>query len=107
MGKSQRTKGHAWERKIARDLQVIDPTAKRNLEYQEGGTRDIVTRLPLKIQAKNQKVPKFLEAVREANQDKEDGEMGLGVVKVTNKGEYAIMTWQDFMMLLRRCFISL
>jgi hypothetical protein len=48
MGKSQRNKGHMWERQIARDLHVVDPTAKRNLEYQEGGTRDIVTRLPFK-----------------------------------------------------------
>jgi hypothetical protein len=106
MGKSQRTKGHSFERKIANDLRIVDRTAKRNLEYQEGGTRDIVTRLPFKLQCKNQKVPKFLEAIREANHEKEEGEMGLGVVKVTNKGEYAIMTWDDFMTLIRRCFIS-
>jgi hypothetical protein len=105
MGKSQRNKGHMWERQIARDLHVVDPTAKRNLEYQEGGTRDIVTRLPFKIQAKNQKVPTFLQAIKEANQDKQKDEMGLGVVKVTNKGEYAIMTWEDFLKLLRLCFI--
>jgi len=61
--------------------------------------------LPFKIQCKNSKRPKFLDAVREANTDKEKSEMGLGVVKVTNKGEYAIMEWEDFLRLLRLCFI--
>lgn len=106
-GKGSRLKGLGWERQVASDLRAVDPTAKRNLEYQEGGTRDIVTRLPFKIQAKNQKVPQFLLAVREANQDKHKDEMGLGAVKVTNKGEYAVMKWEDFLNLLKRAFVSL
>jgi hypothetical protein len=105
IGKSERNKGHKWERAVANSLHIVDPTAKRNLEYQEGGTRDIMTRLPFKIQCKNSKRPKFLDAVREANTNKDKDEMGLGAVKVTNKGEYAIMEWEDFLRLLRLCFI--
>lgn len=106
MSKSQRTKGHSWERSVARDLQEIDPAAKRNLEYQEGGTRDIVTQLPLCVQCKNQKVPKFHQAIREARHGKLDHELAVGAVKVTNQGEYAIMDWSDFMKLLRKTFIK-
>ena len=80
-----------WERQVANDLRAVDHVARRNLEYQEGGTRDIVTQLPFKVQCKNQK--------------KEQGEMGVGAVKITNRGEFAIMTWNDFMMLVRQCFI--
>jgi hypothetical protein len=50
-GASSRKKGHSFEREVAGDLRSIDPGAKRNLEYQKGGS-DIDTSLPYSIQCK-------------------------------------------------------
>lgn len=100
MGKSERRKGHDWERKVANDLKEIDPNAMRNLEYQKGQGFDITTELPFRIQCKSQKRINFLDALKEA--DKNSKFIPLVVGKVTNKGEYAFLKWSDFREILKR-----
>lgn len=105
--KGARTKGHSWERQIAKDLRGLDSSAKRVLEYQEGLGYDIQTRLPLKIQAKSQKRPNLMKAMKEAEGSVVKGsvEMPMAVIKITNKGEYALMRWSDLLIIMKKAFI--
>ncbi len=96
MSKSHRTKGHSWERRIANDLKPIDPSAKRLLEYQEGMGIDIDTKLPLRIQCKSSfQASKGLTGLAEAGE--EAGKLSVCALKVTQKGEFAILHWADFL----------
>jgi len=54
-GKSSRTKGHSYEREIAKKLREIYPNARRALEYQEGTGVDIENTGKLRIQCKRGK----------------------------------------------------
>ena len=103
-GKGARSKGHQWERQIARDLREIDQTAKRNLEYQEGSGYDIDTTLPYRIQAKSRKQINFLSALQEIPEN--DGNIPVVAGKITGKGEYAFMKWSDFLWLVTRAHIQ-
>lgn len=113
MGKEARQKGHSFERKIARDLREIDPSAKRVLEYQKGLGYDIqLDNLPFLIQCKSQVRPNFISALQEAVEAKKGdsklaGRIPLAICKVTSKGEYAIMAWDDFLKLIRRAFVEI
>jgi hypothetical protein len=104
-GAGSRTKGHQWERDVANSLKAIDPTAKRNLEYQEGSGFDISMELPLKIQCKCQKRPNFVAALSEAESAcKETSHMPLAAIKVTGKGCYALVKWSDMVRLLEHFY---
>lgn len=111
-GKGARAKGHNFERKVARDLRSIDPTAKRLLEYQEGKGIDIeLQTLPLAIQIKNRKQPNLISALHEATEatlcdSKFAGRLPLAICKATNKGEFVVMHWSDMLKLLKKAFIS-
>lgn len=103
-GKGARTKGHSFERKIANDLRILDATAKRNLEYQEGSGYDIETWLPYLIQCKSQKRVNWLQAMREIPEIKEQIPIVAG--KVTGIGEFAFLKWSDFLMMIKRIHIQ-
>lgn len=97
MGKSQRVKGHQFERDLAISLRTLDPTAKRHLEYQEGAGYDIDTKLPLTIQCKAGARPPWLKSIMEAIKVAPQGRYPVGAVKVDNVGEFAVMQWDDFL----------
>lgn len=98
MGKSQRVKGHSFEREIAISLRHIDPTAKRQLEYQEGLGRDICTNLPLAIQCKaSPQASIALKGFQEAYKSAEGFEIPVCAWKCDRKGIFALLTWQDFL----------
>lgn len=126
MGARERRKGHDFERKVARDLRKIDPSARRVLEYQEGLGYDIhLERLPIIVQVKSAKRVGFIAALQEAVEAKErlniahssklearrergvvEEKMPLAVCKVTGKGEYAVIRWADMLKLLKKVFIE-
>lgn len=99
-GKTNRRKGHNWEREVANDIRTfgLDPTAKRHLEYQEGGGMDIETKLPLTIQCKcGGHSSVGFTGLHEAIKSMKPGSFPVCALKVLNKGDYAIMTWNDFL----------
>ena len=94
-----RRRGHDLERQVARDLREFDPTAIRNLEYQEGSV-DICTKLPFAIQCKNQANPSVWQALREA-ESAANSKMPLAVVR-RGKQTVAVLYWKDFLKILKR-----
>lgn len=103
-GKGARAKGHSFERKISSDLRGIDVTAKRRLEYQAGIGFDIDTRLPYLIQCKSQKRVNWIQAMNEIPEEK--GFIPVVAGKVTQKGEFAFLRWDDFLNMLKRIHIG-
>jgi hypothetical protein len=104
MGKSERRKGHQWERAVAISLRDIDPTAKRLLEYQEGAGHDLATVLPYRFQCRNRKNINWVSSLKEIPES--DGNVPVVAGKVTNKGEYAFLKWSDFIWLLKRAHLK-
>lgn len=70
MSKLSRTKGHSFERDVARRLHPIFPDARRQLEYQEGLGIDLTNTGNLAIQCKRYKKyvnPSMIEEVPEGD----------------------------------------
>jgi hypothetical protein len=102
MGKSQRIKGRAWEQEVARSLRGIDPSAQRLLEYQQGYGYDIrLKELPLRVQCKSGHLPPWRKALDEASAAASGaGAIPVAAIKVSHRGEYAVLHWQDFVEVL-------
>lgn len=102
--KGRRKKGHAYERKVANDFRKLGwVKCKRHLEYQSGEAelgQDLDNTYPFLVQckAKNkaQSPNSLLDQIKE-----QEGCYKLGVLKIDNKGEYAIMKWSDLQELLQ------
>jgi Holliday junction resolvase len=102
-GKASRTKGHSFERKIARKMQEVGfENARRHLEYHMDDAKgvDIDNTDPFKIQCKALKktpnIPKVFDEIKDVDED------GIPVVafKVDRKGEYICLKLQDFLNLV-------
>lgn len=108
MGKAQRTKGHSWERSIAVALRHIDPNARRNVQETQIASVDILTDLPLAIQAKCLKnwsvLPHaILKQAKDGRLDKDD--MPVGVVKIDRKSpNLVILDFEDFIAMLEKLY---
>lgn len=101
-GKAPRLKGHSWEREVANDLKDAGFTkAKRLLEYQEGVGVDIENAEPFAIQCKNLAKPPSFNKMLEYMDEVQLPGWRLLALKVTRKGEYAIMEWEDLMALIQ------
>jgi hypothetical protein len=113
MGKSQRDKGHNWEREVAKRLRDHGMDARRNImETQLGNTGDVHIfnnegEMIACVQCKNMKSPSVWKAMNEAviasNIHSRIGEepVPVSVVKRTAKPgqpveEYAVMRFEDF-----------
>lgn len=100
MGKSQRDKGHSWERECARDLQAHNlPRTRRQLEYHPDDANgvDLQNTGPFSVQCKSvAKMPSFKTIFDAMPEDT----LRVLALKVTNKGSYAVVSWVDFMDLL-------
>lgn len=106
MGKSQRVKGHSWEREVAQRIREIDPNSKRQLEYQEGMGIDIATTLPLAIQCKAMMRPNFLQAFKEAKNSVKvkNGAHPVVAAKADHKGNYMLFDFEFALELLKKYF---
>lgn len=113
MGKSQRDKGHNWEREVAKRLRAYGIDARRNiLEAQLGNTGDVHvfnsdSEMIACVQCKNMKSPSVWKAMREAIESCDvqtrmgENPIPVSVVKRTAKPgqpveEYAVMRFDDF-----------
>jgi hypothetical protein len=86
MGRRSQRKGAAWEREVGHLLEkATGRPAVRNLEERRsGGGRDLVTPLPLCVQAKVGARPNPLAALEEAQSSAVPGELPVAVVKQHN-----------------------
>jgi len=103
MGKSQRTKGHSYERFTAQKMREIGyPEARRHLEYQDGEANgiDIANTGQFAVQCKAMKNQPNLPKVFGELKNKED-EIPVVVFKVDRKGEYACFKLEDALMLMQ------
>ena len=97
MGKSQRTKGHQFERRVAADMREIGyEEARRQLEYNEDDANgiDIQNTKPFAVQCKAMKqqpnVPKVMKEIKHSFD-----EIPVVVYKVDNKGIFAAFRYED------------
>ena len=102
-GKTNRRKGHSFEREVANDIKHIFPEAKRQLEYQTDECQgvDIANTGRYKIQCKNHKRYVSVNTIKEIECDKKD------VPIVVTKGRrilpaMAILPWKDLIDLIRK-----
>ncbi len=104
-GKSSRTKGHNFERKIARDLTEATGMMHRRVltETRDGNYGDVRARgLPVVYQCKCQAKPNVWAAVKEAMIATGPGDYAVAAVKRTTAGgspseEIAAMPWDDWL----------
>lgn len=97
-GKSSRTKGHSFERAIAKYLRILFPKAKRNLEYQEGQGVDLEGTGCFKFQLKRRKNYSPMTALFEV--PKNDDNIPVLVTKADFKPILVAMYWDDFTKLM-------
>lgn len=102
MGKSQRVKGHSFERLTAKELREIGfENAKRNLEYQSD-TRgvDVTDCDPFEIQCKIGKT----HSVRANYQEIMPKKNCIGILRVKwdREDDLAVLNWKDFKWILRK-----
>ena len=98
MSKSQRTKGHGYEREVARLLRPLYPDARRHLEYQDGEAYgvDISGTGPLKIQCKRHKQYVPINTIEEIRADG----IKLLVTKADRKPAVAVLYLDDLLKIL-------
>mgnify|MGYP003151096329 CR=1 FL=1 len=113
MGKSQRDKGHNWEREVAKRLREHGIDARRNImETQLGNTGDVHIfnnegDMIACVQCKNMKSPSIWKAMNEAMEASAihmrigEEPVPVSIVKRTAKPggkveEYAVMRFEDY-----------
>jgi hypothetical protein len=104
MGKSQRTKGHAWERAVAIHFRELYPEAKRGVDQsQAGGHSPDVDETPFWIECKVGARPNLMAALRqaEARKNKSDRRPSLVAAKQDREEPTVTMRLVDFMRLLK------
>lgn len=75
MGKLSRTKGHSWERQVARAFRRIYPDARRHLENHKADATgiDIMNVGPWRVQCKKFKKYAPITCIEEVQCDREKG----------------------------------
>lgn len=94
-----RTKGHAFERKIAQQFRPFFPEARRHLEYQDGEANgvDIANTGKFKIQCKKHKSYVPINTIKEI---KEKG-VPLLITAGDHKEPMVVIPLKDFLNLLK------
>ena len=99
-GKTNRKKGHNFERQIANELREVGfKEAKRALEYQEGTGIDLQGTGRFRIQCKNKKLYVNPSVINEV--PVENGDIPILVTKAMRKRPMVCMYWDDFKRMLK------
>jgi len=104
LGKLSRTKGHSFERDIAKSLRHIFPKARRHLEYQDGEANgvDLSYTGDFRIQCKRSKTSIPIKKIKEIQPDG----IHLLVSKRDFEEEMVTMYWDDFLELLGKIVVK-
>jgi hypothetical protein len=100
---NSRTKGHSWERELARQFREMGwEKAIRNLEYQDNELcgKDLAGTAPYIIQAKCTK--KYVSMSTFDEIKPKDGEIPLLIAKANNKEVLAVMRWEDLKKIIKK-----
>lgn len=102
MGKSQRTKGHNWERKVAILLEAAMPgcDARRGLQYREGSDAPDVIHPWLHVECKAMKLCNPRAALAQALEHCPDDKHAIAVCKDDNKPPFVAMELDAFLELM-------
>ena len=102
-GKSARTKGHSFERRVAQDFRDIDfddaMTARAGDRAQDEAGCDIVNVLPFKVQCKAKKDYVSVSTMEEVKVSY--GEIPVVVTKADRKKIRVILNYDDFLLLAK------
>lgn len=104
MGKSQRRKGHNFERHVAGLLRAEFPALKiaRGWQSRGGGKEEPDVVFPgLHIECKRGKLPSPRKALAQALDDARDGALPVAVVKDDRKEAFVVMRLDDWLPMLR------
>lgn len=105
-GKTNRRKGHNFERQVANDLKEIFPEAKRHLEYQASECQgvDIDNTGKYRIQCKNTKKYVPVNTIKEIKCH--PTEVPVVVCKAAWEPSMAILPWEELKVLLRNTYLK-
>lgn len=101
-GKASRTKGHSFEREMARVFRDLYPDARRGLQYREGTDAPDVEGTPFHVECKRGKRCNIRAAYRQAR-DATDGRPVVVVTKEDRQETMVTVNLQLFMELLSGC----
>lgn len=99
-GKRSRTKGHSFEREIAKTLRDLFPNSRRHLENHKEDARfgtDIVGIEPFRIQCKKLKKYAPITCIEEVNADRCLGEIPVLITAGDKKEPMAVLPFEDFL----------
>ena len=98
-----RTKGHAFEREVAKALKPIFPLARRQLEYHENDCLgvDIANTGPYRIQCKRYKAYAPISKIEEVKADELMGEVPILVTKADRGPVLAVLPFDELLRLIR------
>lgn len=102
MSRLSRTKGHSFERLIAKTLRVVFPGARRQLEYhsKDANGIDLMDTGFYKFQCKRMRKWASLQAIEEIKCDELLGEVPVLVTQGDHKRILACMPFEEFLRLL-------
>lgn len=105
-GRTNRRKGHQFEREVAIALRAIFPEARRQLEYHSADARgvDIANTGKFRFQCKRGRSYAPISAIDEIQCDRFWGETPVLVTKADDLEPMAILPWDDFLKLLGASF---
>lgn len=104
MGKSQRTKGHSWERELARQMRELFPDARRGMQSRDGSDAPDVEGTPFHVEAKVGKLPNPRAALYQAIRDSRGRRPAVAVVKDDRCTPFVVMTLPDWLQLVRTAY---
>lgn len=106
MGKLSRTKGHSFEREIAKLLRHIFPNVKRQLEYQIDDCNgvDLANTSNLKIQCKKYKKYVSINKIKEVDCNRALGDVPILVTAGDREEPMAVLPFDDLITLLEHFY---
>lgn len=104
MGKLSRTKGHSFERLIAKALRVVWRECRRHLEYQDAEANgiDLVNTGRYRIQCKRGRKYASFSAIEEIQHDEMFGEIPVLVTQGDHKRILVALPFEDFLDLIAK-----
>ncbi len=97
-----RSKGHGFEREIAKELQVIFPNARRQLEYHADDAKgiDLQNTGPYLFQCKRYREYAPIDWIEEIQSDFKNGEVPILVTQANDKRAMAVLPFDDLLQML-------
>ena len=100
MSKSQRVKGHNFERRVAMDFRAIFGSGRRGLQYQDGCWAPDVIIPKLNVECKAHKKAPVRSALRQASEGCPEDKWPVAVLKDDRQPPFVVMYYHDYLKLV-------